>query len=255
MRRLNAVCAAAILSAMATMSGAATLTPLTPGGAPCNATGVEVCPQDKSAAAFGVPMGEPVRMTVPAGTVFPEGLTYAKDGTMLVDRRARILSVDSPGEGYAYTDEEGVTRFFFKFDRCANWGPAELPTEGSYIPPAVISPDPFVSAQVVAAAWVPGADGLVWEPHLPNLPLWPSPPEGTPIPPTVDPNPWVPIIPVTPIFPGEPGEPEEPGNPGNPGNPTEPAPPIVMLPASMSLLLLGLTCLGALSGTKRRPAA
>ena len=107
---IGAVVLALLLAPVSALAD--TLRPFTPGGSPCH----DDCSLTWAAQAFGVPVGEPVAMVLPAGSIL--GLmSYAKQGAPFVDRRGYITLRDHAGIGYPLPDG----RTMFRVEDCGNW--------------------------------------------------------------------------------------------------------------------------------------
>lgn len=125
MMKLLALSLALSLSSISAAS-AATIRLYTPGGAPC----AGVCTLEWAAAEFEVPMGEPVRMTIPAGTTIVK-MSYGKDGQPYWMSDSAVFSEDQPGQGYQI---EGTDYWMVQIDECQNWAVVMLPSYGMTLP-------------------------------------------------------------------------------------------------------------------------
>lgn len=86
-----------------------------PGGAPC----AGACDLEWAARQANVPMGEPTRMVVPAGS-YVNWMSYAKDGVAYGGPDSATLANDETGEGYWF-ERDGQQLLMFKLDACSNW--------------------------------------------------------------------------------------------------------------------------------------
>lgn len=141
---------------MAGSASASTVQMYTPGGAPC----AGACEQGWAESRFGVPHGEPKRMTIPAGSMVVQ-MSYAKDGVPYAVNMSAMLAEDEPGEGYAF-ERDGVTFWMVKLDVCQNWA--------VMLPPVVWdSPEP--AGDTLRQPWTPvvwgGGGGIVHTPPGP----------------------------------------------------------------------------------------
>lgn len=136
----------------------------TPGGAPC----AGACDQEWAEKRFGVPHGEPKRLTIPAGSMVSQ-MSYAKDGVPYAINMTAMLAQDEPGEGYLF-ETDGITFMMVKLDVCQNWA--------VMLPPAVAVPFAKTSVgpqtEALRQPWTPpawgGGGGIV---H--------TPPDGPPV--------------------------------------------------------------------------
>lgn len=154
---------------MSGSASAATMGYYTPGGAPCNGA----CGYDWAVGEFKVPVGEPKRMMMEAGSIVVK-MSYAKDGVPYAMSYSAILADDQFGEGYEFVTEDGQRLFMFKLDACQNWAvfaPA-LPIVEAYVP----APEQhWTPVDVLPVVWVPPVVPWVSEPPpvvvVPPVPL------------------------------------------------------------------------------------
>ena len=145
----------ALCALLAVAASAATVRLYTPGGAPC----AGVCTLEWAAAEFGVPMGEPVRMMIPAGTTITK-MSYAKDGQPMWLTESAVFAEDQPGQGYE-VEIDGVTYWMVQIDECQNWALVQLPGFAMALPGepsiwTVSAPPPTVYVPP-GTPWVPPA--------------------------------------------------------------------------------------------------
>jgi hypothetical protein len=93
------------------------LRPFQPGASPCGTA----CPLEWAAPAFAVPMGEPIPMTLPAGSVL-HGMSYARDDIPYASSQGYFTLRDHHGQGYRLPNG----RVMFQFWECGNWAPATI---------------------------------------------------------------------------------------------------------------------------------
>ena len=108
-------------------AAAETLRPYTPGGAPC----AGACSYAWARERFGVPVGEPHRLTIPQGSVVSQ-MSYAKHGVPYTFAERAMLAEDEPGQGYMF-EVEGVPYMMVQLDACANWAVMQPPASGSIL--------------------------------------------------------------------------------------------------------------------------
>lgn len=171
------------------VASGATVRLYTPGGSPC----AGACSLEWAAAEFGVPVGEPRPMTVPAGS-FVYKMSYAKGGKPYWFRDSAIFSGDQPGVGYEVTDESGRIMWMVKIDECENWalvtpptpgitysaGPAMPPFRTSSTPPGTVSPPPRPC--VICEPPLPPPPCILCEPPPPCKTGCEPPPAPVPLP-------------------------------------------------------------------------
>lgn len=103
----------------------------TPGGSPC----AGACTLEWAQEQAGVPEGEPVFMTAPAGS-YVEWMSYAKDGTPYGTQKTMVLADDETGQGYWFRDEQGDLKLMFKLDECQNWAVLRTGSPPERLPPS-----------------------------------------------------------------------------------------------------------------------
>lgn len=116
---------------LATTASAATVRMYTPGGAPC----AGACTLEWAAAEFDVPVGEPQRMTILAGTTIVK-MSYGRDGKPYWMNDSAVFAEDQPGEGYQI---DGTPFWMVKIDECQNWAlvvMADVPIFSQLAPPS-----------------------------------------------------------------------------------------------------------------------
>ena len=159
---------------------AATIQTYVPGGAPCNGA----CTYSWALAESDAPLGEPVRMTAPAGALIV-GMSYAREGEPYWTDSSMILATDQEGQGYWF-QKDGQTFLMFQLDACQNWSIMTVPS--------FASSTPFTSPDTPALTAAPPAGGV---PLFPVGPLFPIPPVP-PVPPVLV-FPVIPVVPVPPV--------------------------------------------------------
>ena len=171
--------AAFVLSS--TALSAATIRYYTPGGAPC----AGVCTLEWAAAEFEVPVGEPVRMVIPAGTSILK-MSYGKDGAPYWMNDSAVFAEDQPGQGYQI---EGTDYWMVQIDECQNWALVVLPSYGLTLPG---QPSIWTVASPPARPWEP------WKPPVVGCLFCEPPPPctGCEPPPCVDCEPPPPAVPL-----------------------------------------------------------
>lgn len=111
--------AALLLALLACPADAAPVRLYTPGGAPC----AGLCALPWAADAFGVPVGQPRLLTIPAGTLIV-WMSYARDGVAHATRDNAAFADDQPGQGYPV---EGTPYWIVQINECQNWALVILP--------------------------------------------------------------------------------------------------------------------------------
>jgi len=150
-----------LLILLGSEASASTMSYYTPGGAPCDGA----CEYEWAVDEFGVPKGQPERMTVPAGSIVRK-MSYARDGVPYAMGYSAILAEDQSGEGYRF-EQDGVHYIMFKLDVCQNWVVFADPL-----------PVPVVYGPVVEPVWTPSEPP--WRPVDPVPVVWCCTGGGTP---------------------------------------------------------------------------
>ena len=142
----------ALCTLFAVAVSAATVRLYTPGGAPC----AGACTLEWAAAEFDVPVGEPVPMVIPAGTMITK-MSYAKDGKPMWLTESAVFAEDQPGQGYE-VEIDGVTYWMVQIAECQNWALVQLPGFAMDLPGqpsiwTVSAPPPFYTPP--GTPWTP----------------------------------------------------------------------------------------------------
>ena len=154
----------ALSLALAAPAGAATLAEYTPGGSPC----AGACTQPWAVAAFGVPDGDAMPMTIPRGSIIRH-MSYAKGGAPMHERPATVMARDEPGIGYPLGDG----RWMVRLQACMNWAVVSPPQRVAVVPyPISVAPAPRYAARVARVAGFGGG-------YTP-IPPWVAPPAPEP---------------------------------------------------------------------------
>lgn len=113
---------AAAMAVFAPPAFGATVRLYTPGGAPC----AGVCTLEWAAAEFGVPVGDPVPMMIPAGATILK-MSYGKNGQPYWMSDSAVFADDQPGQGYE-VEIDGTTYWMVQIAECQNWALVLIPT-------------------------------------------------------------------------------------------------------------------------------
>lgn len=110
---------AIIALALPVVTDAATVEPYTPGASPC----AGVCSQSWAEAAFDAPGGDPIPITIPAGTYIVHMSEGRAGKPHALLNFGRALASDEPGIGYPIGDGLWMVRL----DICLNWAVVRMP--------------------------------------------------------------------------------------------------------------------------------
>lgn len=165
------VASASFIVAIATPANSATVRMYSPGGAPC----AGACSLPWAAAEFGVPIGEPERMVIPAGSSVHK-MSYGRDGQPHWVNDSAIFAEDQPGIGYQVP---GTSLWMVRIDECQNWALVTLGTAETF----GLEPAPTWTT----VTYSPPPPPFTWTPWTttPREP-W-TPPTSSPPPVVVDP--------------------------------------------------------------------
>lgn len=164
--------------ATAAPAHSATVRMYTPGGAPC----AGVCTLPWAAKEFDVPIGEPQRMIIPAGTTIVK-MSYGKDGKPYWLSESAVFAEDQPGQGYAV---EGTNFWMVQIDECQNWALVVLAPPGSmaWLTPTALTTTVITSTPPWSPPWGPPVGPpppcCGWTPEPPPPPCCAPPPPTPP---------------------------------------------------------------------------